>query len=102
VSTPIDAVHRQAFGEHRLAFERRIAARLPACHVLRLPSANGADLRRNVFDDVIRRRDLDGVDPRGCIAAASTTCGSADVPAPRSAGMYGPSTAAGSPATTDT
>lgn len=64
-STPIEAGHRQAFGEHRLEFERRIAARFPACHVLRLPTAFGADMRRNVLDDMIRRRDLDAVDPRG-------------------------------------
>jgi nucleoside-diphosphate-sugar epimerase len=64
-STPIDTVPRQAFGEHRLEFERRIAARFAVCHVLRLPTAFGAEMARNVLDDLIRRRDLDGVDPCG-------------------------------------
>ncbi|MFN7644313.1 MAG: hypothetical protein ACK5PW_14730 [Burkholderiales bacterium] len=41
-----------------------VATRFAATHVLRLPEAFGPDMRRNVLDDLIRRRELDGVDPR--------------------------------------
>ena len=64
-STPFEATHRRAYGEHRLEFERIVAARFAQCHVLRLPQTFGPDMRRNVLDDLIRRRDLDDVDPRG-------------------------------------
>lgn len=63
-STPIQATHREAFGEHRLEFEHRLADRFSVCHVLRLPTAFGSEMRRNPLDDMIRRRELDGVDPR--------------------------------------
>jgi hypothetical protein len=63
-STVIEPAHGRAYGEHRLEFERMIAARFAASHVLRLPEIFGPDMRRNVLDDLIRRRDLDAVDPR--------------------------------------
>jgi len=64
-STPFDTPHSRAYGEHRLEFERIVAGRFSTCHVVRLPEAFGPDMRRNVLDDLIRRRDLDAVNPRG-------------------------------------
>lgn len=66
-AAPIEVGPRQAFGEHRLEFERIVAGRFRSSHVLRLPTPFGADMRRNPLDDMIRRRELDGVDPRSLL-----------------------------------
>ena len=66
-STPFEPVHAQAYGEHRLEFERIVAGRFAHCHVVRLPTAFGPGMRRNVLADLIRRRDLDAIDPHGSV-----------------------------------
>ncbi|HMS79274.1 MAG TPA: hypothetical protein PKC20_07040 [Burkholderiaceae bacterium] len=63
-STPFEPAHPRAYGEHRLEFERIVADRFPDCRIVRLPTVFGTDMPRNPLADLIRRRDLDGVDPR--------------------------------------
>jgi nucleoside-diphosphate-sugar epimerase len=63
-TTPFEAPRSQAYGEHRLEFERIVAGQFPRCHIVRLPAAFGPEARRNVLVDLIRRRDLDAIDPR--------------------------------------
>jgi hypothetical protein len=63
-TTPIDPPGHRAYGEHRLEFERIVADRFPECRIVRLPSVFGAGMRRNALLDLIRRRELDAVDPR--------------------------------------
>ena len=62
-STPFEPAHPRAYGEHRLEFERIVADRFPDCRIVRLPTVFGTDMPRNPLADLIRRRDLDGVDP---------------------------------------
>ncbi|MCA3181247.1 MAG: NAD-dependent epimerase/dehydratase family protein [Burkholderiaceae bacterium] len=64
-ATPFESPRHRAYGEHRLEFERIVAGQFPDCRIVRLPTVFGTGMRRNVLLDLIRRVDLDGVDPRG-------------------------------------
>ena len=52
-----------AFGEHRLEFESRVAARFPDCHIVRLPALFGPGARRNAVHDLVRRVELESINP---------------------------------------
>jgi nucleoside-diphosphate-sugar epimerase len=66
-STPFEPGGGQAYAEHRLEFERIVAGLFPRCHVLRLPATFGPGARRNLLVDLVRRRDLDAIDPQGSL-----------------------------------
>ena len=62
-STPIDADDSQAYGHHRLLFERFIVERFPNVLVARLPGLFGPGLKKNVLFDLLHANCLDTINP---------------------------------------
>ena len=55
----------QPYGRHRLALERRLAARFPHAQVVRLPGLFGTGLRKNLIFDLLTGNMLDRISPNG-------------------------------------
>lgn len=62
-STDPSSLPNHAYGTHRLEFERAVRERFPQACVLRLPALFGVGLRKNVIYDLIRRYQLEVINP---------------------------------------
>ena len=58
-----DGAANHAYGRHRLAAERRIAARFPAHAILRLPALFGPGLKKNALYDLLHGHMLEAINP---------------------------------------
>ncbi len=63
-ATVVGDAEGHSYGRHRLALERRLAARFPTT-VLRLPGLFGTGLRKNVVYDFLHRNQLERISPDG-------------------------------------
>jgi nucleoside-diphosphate-sugar epimerase len=85
-ATPIDPAAGQPYGRHRLALERRLAARFDA-RVLRLPALFGPGIKKNVVYDFLHGNALELIPAGGVFQFYPLARLWADVERARAAGL---------------